>query len=82
MSNKFQVVRKVLGQIENMYHNNLEGSEEGWCEFYETFDGWCEDGEVFNGFLEEDVEDCVGLMKRISPYVDALTNEIGQYLEL
>lgn len=57
----------VVGQIINMYHNNVLAGNGN-----ETFEGWCEDGEVF----DENQDECRLVMLRLAPHVNALTNAI------
>lgn len=65
----YTALAAVVGQVINMYNNNVL-AENG----NETFSGWCEDGAVFDE--EENPAECRELMKRLAPLVDGLTNEI------
>lgn len=62
----------VVGQIINMYNNNVLAGNGN-----ESFTGWCEDGEVF----DENQMECRLLMMRLAPHVDALTNAIVEVEE-
>lgn len=42
-----------------------------------TFIKWCKNGKVFKD--DEYTKDCIDLMKRVAPFVDALTNELRSY---
>lgn len=74
----------VIEEIENMLYNNKEEKENSLAE---SFENWCEGGVVFYMRTEKDVNKkqritsqeekfCVELMKRVSPYVDRMTEEL------
>ena len=60
-------VRLVAEQIINMLTNNIleDNGTEG-------FEGWCEDGDVFSEHPTYQ-DECIKLMKEVSPIVDELT---------
>lgn len=75
---KKENLSRVIGQIVNMINAN----EHGWG--LESFKGWCEDGDVFayNGLSDEDVTECVEIMNKLAPHVDALTDVIYELSEV
>ena len=75
-----KVMCLVLGQIINMYENNVfrrNGNE--------SFVGWCENGDVFYQnpeLTEEEVNDCIELMNKVADKVDDLTFSFFFYEEV
>lgn len=49
----------------------------------ESFKGYCYDGEAFAclGLEDEDTNECVEIMEKLAPHVDALTNAIYEISE-
>ena len=78
--NKKEIIKAVVGQIENMYENNIIHDYGTEC-----FECWCEDGEVFrmtyDNAKEEDIKNMVDCMKFLAPCVDRLTQEIENYAD-
>ena len=71
-----QVIVAVAGQIVSMIENNvIEGNG------IEPFDGWCEDGGVFinNGGDEVFANECMELVKKVSPIVDKLSEYLNPH---
>ena len=64
------VIVAVAEQIVSMIENNVIS---GYG--IEPFEGWCEDGEVFtnNGADEVFANDCMELVRKVSPIVDKLS---------
>lgn len=62
----------VVEQIVNMFDNNVVGNNGSEC-----FEGWCEDGDVFENPTDAQIK----IMKRLSPFVDSLSNEIERLLD-
>lgn len=61
---------RVIDAIHDMWKCNIDNGN-----LEESFDGWCEDGDIF------DNEECIKIMKHISPYVDALSYKMQKELE-
>ena len=82
--NKEKCLDIVIEEIENMLYNNKQEKESSLAE---NFENWCEGGVVFYMRTEKDVNKeqriteqeekfCIELMKRISPYIDKMTEEL------
>ena len=64
-TNKNSDIKKVVGVLIDMLHNNVL-NDNGT----ESFVGWCEDGDVF------DNENQVKIMHQLAPYIDTLSVQI------
>lgn len=63
----------IAAQISNMLVNDIIIEN-----VTEPFNGWLEDGDVFinNGYTEEETEEIMKEVKKISPEVDALAQSL------
>lgn len=69
---KKEVIQAVTGQIINMLDNNILGEQGN-----EHFVDWCQQGEVFDDGEHDEafIQDCMELVKKVSPLIDKLTYE-------
>lgn len=74
MEQKNEIVKDVVEQVVNMLLNNVIEDNGTEC-----FECWCEDGAVF-GDEDVDISAQVAIMRKLAPYVDALSNAIENEL--
>lgn len=85
MKLKAKNIEIVINCIADMLSNNAELGTDGIAE---EFTSWLEDGSAFDfmqdtekNFTEQDIQECMEIMKRIAPLVDNLTSELYNIFE-
>lgn len=85
MKFKKKNIEQIIICIADMLSNNAELGTDGIAE---NFTSWLEDGNAFDfmqenekDFTEQDINECIAIMKRVAPLVDNLTNELYNIFE-
>lgn len=68
-TNEYSDVKKVVGVLIDMLHNNVL-NDNG----IENFIGWCEDGDTFEN------ENQIRIMSQLAPYIDELSIQIERVM--
>lgn len=71
------IIENIINMLATNYPYKTDGIGESFCD-------WCENGDIFynNEILNlNDKEECIKIMQKISPFVDALTNKLFEFYE-